>query len=72
MDNVRRALKKELYLTKIHNSKGLEEALNELCYSAEETGFLSFRIESEEAILIWKLVEIAKKYRTKLPKQLKM
>jgi hypothetical protein len=72
MDTVIKALKKEFYLTKIHKSKGLLKALNSLCYSAEETGFLPCRIDPEDAIVIWKLVEIAKQYKSKLPKQLKM
>jgi len=72
MDNVERALKKELELTKIHKSSGLESSIMSLCYSAEETGLIEFRIDTETAITIWKLVEIAKKYRCKLPENLRM
>ena len=72
MEKVRKALKKEFYLTKIRKSKGFEKALRELCYSAEETGFLPCRIDPETAIIIWKLVQIADDYRTKLPANLKM
>lgn len=72
MDDVRRALEKEMGFKKIHKSKGLDNALKHLLYSAEETGILPYRIAPEDAINIWKLVEIANEYRTKLPKKLKM
>jgi len=72
MDDVRKALEKEMFFNKIHKSKGLENALRSVLYSAEETGILPCRIAPEDAINIWKLVEIANEYRTKLPDKLKM
>lgn len=44
----------------------------ELCYSTEETGMLPCRVDDDMAILIWQLVEIAKKYGKKLPSKFKM
>lgn len=72
MEKVEKALKKEMSLLNIHKSSGFDRALNELLYSARETGLIDFKLDNETAVNIWKLVEIAKEYRTTLPDKLKM
>lgn len=70
MENVEKALQAEL--DTIEEPTDIGRAINNICYSAEETGVLPCRVDEEMAITIWKLVEIAKKYKGKLPDNLKM
>ena len=68
MESVRKALSKEL--RNIKRPTGIRKAIDELSYSADETGVLF--IDGEDAITAWKLVEIARKYKGNLPDTLKM
>lgn len=45
-------------LIKTINEKGMDENfVREALYTAEETGIIDFRIDSDLAVLIWKIVE---------------
>lgn len=73
MNEVEKSLNEELYTITINDDINLRNNIAELCYSAEETGMLPCRVDSDMAILIWKLVEIAIKYhRDNLPSNFKM
>ena len=72
MEKVEKALKKEMSLLNIHKSKGFDRALMSLLYSAKESWLIDLIVDNETAVNIWKLVEIAKEYRTKLPDKFKI
>lgn len=72
MRDVEKALNEELEITTINDDINLRNNIAELCYSAEENGMLPCRVDDDMAILIWQLVEIAKKYGENLPYKFKM
>jgi hypothetical protein len=72
MGDVEKALSEELETIEIHDDFNLRKNINELCYSAEEIGLLPCRVDDDMAILIWKLVEIARMYGENLPSKFKM
>lgn len=47
-------------------------SLNELLYTASETGVIDTGISEEDAIKIWKLVELAKTLGDTCPQELRM
>lgn len=72
MNDVEKALSEELKTIALRDDFYLRKNINALCYSAEEIGVLPCRVDDDMAMLIWKLVEIAKKYGENLPSKLKM
>lgn len=54
-------------------SQSLIDAMNELVYTASETGIIPFDFHSDEDLKsMIQLVELAKKYRNFVPERLKM
>ncbi|MNR10002.1 hypothetical protein D3C85_1262290 [compost metagenome] len=47
-------------------------SLNELLYTASETSIIDFGISEEDALTIWKLVELAKSFGDTCPQELRM
>lgn len=51
--------------------QGHERALSELMYTASETGLIE-NMSSVDAILIWKIVELAKSFGDTIPEEVRM
>lgn len=47
-------------------------SLNELLYTASETGILEDGISDKDALIIWKIVELAKSLGDNCPQELRM
>ncbi|MNC39735.1 hypothetical protein D3C75_884070 [compost metagenome] len=50
---------------------GREQVLSELMYTASETGIID-NMSSVDAIIIWKIVELAKSFGDTIPDELRM
>ena len=50
---------------------GRERTLSELMYTASETGLIE-NMSSVDAILIWKIVELAKTFGDNIPQEVRM
>lgn len=69
METIRENLYTELEAIQV--DKSILGAMDELCYTADETGVLPFALNDEEDILtIVRLVRLAEKYRDNVPDKL--
>lgn len=64
-------LKQFLNTVKQPDLDGHERALSELMYTASETGLIE-NMSSVDAILIWKIVELAKSFGDTIPEEVRM
>lgn len=64
-------LKQFLNTVKQPDLDGRERALSELMYTASETGLIE-NMSSVDAILIWKIVELAKSFGDTIPEEVRM
>jgi hypothetical protein len=72
MNNVEKALNRELKEIKLRETPEIISAITSLCYSADETGMLPCKVDAEMALMIWKLVEIALRCDGEISDDLKM
>ena len=59
-------------MSAIEADQQMLDALNELCYTASETGVIPFSIRGDDFKRIVQLVKMAEKYRDGVPNHLRM